>query len=744
MSRTTGSVHRGKVRGMVGTTMALALLSSVALPVAARLMVTDRDPSPLAKPTQVAHPSLPVAFERNEGQANSEVSFVARGSGLDLALGATKASFSIGNVAKGTPARVALSLLGANPDANMAPTDVLASKSNYFVGNDPAKWRTNVPNYARVVAKAVYPGIDLAWYSRGAGTAGLEYDFLVAPGADPGTIAFSLEGASSVTVGADGDLVARLDGGAALRQHRPIAYQIDTAGQKVPVEASFHVDGAQVRFSLGVVDPTLPLVIDPVVEWSTYYGRNWWDFGNSLGLDAAGNVYVAGTTNGQVDTTDGSINEHEGRQDIFVAKFSPSGGLLYGTIVGGTTFEENFLAPDSLSVSPTGIVHVVGRTVSPDFPAVKPVDACPTNGFGNIWDAFAFKLDPTGSVLKYSTCLGGGGQEKAFGSALDSAGNLIVVGTTTTKGFPAVSNLNMGSGGKCLKHPVTPDPGDAFVTKLSPKGKILFSSCWGGAGNDIANAVDVDAAGMAYVVGTTDSTNLTEKNNAGVQTGRGNAAAMSGFVLKVTTNKVYPAAKFSSYLQGDGADGLQAVAVAADGGVFLGGRAGSTDFATKWPSAAAGAYQTANAGGDTDAFVAKLRFEAAAPHALLMDRVTYLGGTANDVLWAASLAGSSVWVAGDSTSSDFPSVSGLGVCDTDNAMVATLDDTLSSVSFASCYGGTTGDDSGRGIAIDTAGNAYFAGFTQSSDFPLLNAYDSSCAPCDFGPDAFIVKLAPDT
>lgn len=764
-SRLFGRVP-GHRAGGLALLAAAGLVAALLAPVVSQsvhAVLGDARPATMPATTAV-RPGLPVYFEPNQGQAGDGPRFVARGSGLGLALSPTEAHFSLG-AGGGSSAPASLRLVGANSDATLVPADRQRATSSYFVGSDPAKWQRGLPTYGQVVSEGVYPGIDLAWHGHGPGATGLEYDFLVAPGADPGPIALTVGGAEALAIDSNGDLVATLAGGHTLRQHRPVAYQTGAGGRRTPVDAAFRLDGDEVRFDLGAYDPARRLVIDPVLAWSTYLGGETRDDGHSVDVDAAGNLYAMGETMSlQFPVTSGTMQHTPAptTPDIFVTKWDAAGSLLYSAVVGGGSTETpRALASggDALSVSADGFVHVVGSTLSLDFPTVNPQDACedavdPVNG----WEAFAFKLDQAASTLVFSTCLGGNDlQEWGSGSAVDDAGNLYVTGVTRSKLYPVLNNAATGLNGVCVGHlgdPNVAEGQDIFLTKLSATGTMRYSTCWGGTASEQGNAVDVDAAGNAYVVGKTDSSSFPQKNNTGIQTGFG-----GGFEVGVVV-KFAPGArpKFSTFLGYEGA--LQDVEV-HNSKLYVAGADRDTGgyFASQWPAAAGGAYQTsASGGGIGDAFVARLRFEPGAPHVPVMDRFTFVGGDGRDYPLSMAVGGGGVWLAVDGESTIFPQVDPLmPACAAPGHIVARLSKPLTTLTFSSCLSGvsspsTLNGERVSGVTVDGAGNAFVTGWTRSTSFPTTaGAYDTTCGTdgaCGSTTtaarkqDAFVLKISP--
>src|SRR6187431_1632102 len=273
---------------------------------------------PMAPLRSAAHAyQLPLKFEVNEGQTDSRVDFLARGPGYNIFLTATEAVFALPRA----PA-MRMQLVGSAADPRVQGLDALPGKVNYFRGQDAASWQTKVPIYRRVKYSAVYPGIDLVYYGQ---SQQLEYDFIVAPGADPGTIKLGFAGVEKTTVDAQGDLVLKTAGGP-LRFQKPVIYQIDN-GRRHPIEGGYvHRSPHQIGFRVGAYDRTRPLIIDPVLSYSTYLGGSGVDGGDSIAVDATGAAYVLGfTTSTDFPTVNAVQPTDNGGQDFFVAKLTPDG-----------------------------------------------------------------------------------------------------------------------------------------------------------------------------------------------------------------------------------------------------------------------------------------------------------------------------------------------------------------------------------------------------------------------------------
>ncbi|MEO8661615.1 MAG: SBBP repeat-containing protein, partial [Bryobacteraceae bacterium] len=315
-------------------------------------------------------------------------------------------------------------LVNGNPRAQVSGLDRLPGTSNYFSGNDSAKWRTGVPAYARIKYQSVYPGVDLVYY----GNQGkLEYDFVVAPGADRTRIQVSVQaekGNGVLTLDGNGDLVAATESGE-VRFQKPVAYQLSRNGERQIVSASYSLMGAdRVAFQIAQYDQTRPLIVDPVLSYSTYLGGSGSDSRGGMAVDASGNVYLTGSTDSaDFPTLDPAQHAYAGGVDAFVTKINAAGtAIIYSTYLGGSSTDQGF----DIAVDPIGNGYVVGTTTSQDFPTVNPFQSA--NRFQ--YSAFVAKLNPSGNQLLYSTYLGGSGQTFGIAITADGAGSGYVVGET--------------------------------------------------------------------------------------------------------------------------------------------------------------------------------------------------------------------------------------------------------------------------------------------------------------------------
>src|SRR6266576_676561 len=583
----------------------------------------------------VSYGTLPLIFEANQGQTDAQVKFLCRGGDYGLFLTSTEAVLSMakaGRESKGeTDATVEratqeesitgvlqMKLVGANPAPEISGLQELPGRSSYFKGRDPSKWHTRVPNYAAVRYKDVYPGIDLIYYGN---QEELEFDWWLAPGADPKLIKLAIHGAEKISLDAHDGLLIE-SGGSEIRLHKPVVYQVDE-GQQEPgnIQADHEyarVEGADfkhfvegkyllkdthtVAFEIAAYDPSKPLTIDPVLSYSSFLGGNGEDEGNAIAIDSTGNAYITGSTVSSDFPTKNPLQaSFHGIQDAFVAKFNPAtsgaASLLYSTYLGSSNGNAFGLG---IAVDSAGNAYVTGGTGSTNFPTT-PLAFQTTAGSPG--DAFVTKLDSTGSALIYSTYLGGSGNnDQGLSIAVDSAGDAYVTGFTDSLNFPTMNAFQPSLGGGLL---------DAFVTMLNPVGSaLLYSTYLGGNGSDEGFGIAVDSSGSAYVTGLTYSTDFRTTSGAFQKTLNG---TQNAFVTKL--NAVGSALVFSTLLGGSDHDQGSAVSLDSGSNVYVAGKTQSVNFPVT-SDAFRSSSQTAN-----DAFVTKLNSDASS---LIFS--TYLGG----------------------------------------------------------------------------------------------------------------------
>ncbi|MBI3248637.1 MAG: SBBP repeat-containing protein [Deltaproteobacteria bacterium] len=708
-----------------------------------------------AKPAlHAAYGKLPLSFEANQGQSDPSVQFLARGRGYALFLTRTEAVLALeqaagnghqatrcgerhvgetpcgrpgGGQARGpaptTSAVIRLQLAQANPQPRMEGLDALPGKVNYFLGNDPSQWRTNVPTYAKVKYRDVYPGIDVVYYGNQEGR--LEHDFIVAPGADPSMIQLTLRDQAGeelpLTADAEGNLLVQV-ADATLRLGKPVVYQ-EIAGVRREVSGHYALLGlrpsafspqpsalgiASVGFQLAAYDPARPLIIDPTFVYSTYLGGSSFDEALALAVDESGQAYVAGGTLSTNFPTAMPLQAAKaGSSDAFVAKLSADGQtLLYATYLGGSNGSGQLAY--AIAVNGSGQAYVTGSTFSTNFPTVTPLQAAKAGSS----DAFVAKLSADGATLLYSTYLGGSGFEDTYALALDGDGQAYVAGWTLSTNFPTVMPLQAAKAAAA----------DAFIAKLSADGTtLLYSTYLGGNDDDLAYALAVDGSGRAYVAGQTFSTDFPMATPLQAA----NAGDSDVFVTKLSvdgTSLVY-----STYVGGSSAEETYALAVDGNGQAYVAGRTASADLPIVAP------LQAANA-GSWDIFVMKLNDAGT-----ILLYSTYVGGSSADDAFAIALNDSGqACIAGRTSSTNFPTVAPLQATKSgsEDGYIAQLSADGTVLSFSTYLGGSLSDIV-YAIALDGSGQVYVAGSTQSTDFPTAMPFQAVNAG---SLDAFITKL----
>jgi hypothetical protein len=704
------------------------LLATLALPLAeGQFFTTGTQPGAGAPGTTAPDLSrLPLSFEPNAGQTDPSVRFMARAPGgtlyftpaevvLSLSLTTDDGQRTMSEKSRSSlgSENVRLQFVGANPSPLMQSGDVMPGKTSYFLGNDATQWRTGLATYEGVTYCGLYPGVDLAY----SGTNGnLKGTYTLAPGADPAAIRWRYAGVSSATVDKAGNLQLNTQGSkVTLTEHAPVAWQT-IGGQKVPVEAGYSLANGTVGFALGRYNPTYPLIIDPTLTYSTFFGGTNSDAILGIKVDSAGNIYVSGaTSSSNFPTANPYQGLPNGGGDVFVSKLDPTGTtLIYSTYLGGSSNEAEgaFLAIDT-----QGSAYVTGRTSSDDYPTLNAFQ--PT--FGGYFDAFVTKLSPSGSSLVYSTYLGGslGGlndEDGAYGIAVDTGGNAYVVGETASINFPTLNAFQPALGGIY----------DAFVSKFGPTGVLAYSTYLGGDAFDLGMAIAVDEAGSAYVTGRADSENFPTLNPIQPNNG-GNGDA---FVTKLSTSG--SSLVYSTYLGGNDTDyGFYEAGIAVDaaGNTYVGGETASPNFPTLNP------YQP-NLLGSSDTFLTKIN-----PAGSALIYSTYFGGTSWESTYGlvADSAGNA-YISGKTSSVDFPVANAIQATyggSYDDAFVAQFPPDGSGPLFSTYLGGG-GSDYGYDLDVDSNGTIYVGGYTSSNNFPVTaGAYQGTY---NGSGDGFIARI----
>lgn len=676
------------------------------------------------RPTQyrASQMNLPLRFEVNQGQFDSRADFMTRGQGYAMYLSSTQMVLDL------EKRSMRLEILGADPGAKAITAGELPGKVNYIKGNDPKKWRKNIPTYKRVTYQKIYPGIDLAYYGR---QGKLEYDFVVRPGADVSRISLKVHGSERTLINSRGELVLKNPDGE-IRFNKPFCYQESNGGKKIVAGKYIRLGNDRIGFSVGDYDTTRTLVIDPVLEYSTYVGGWQTDVGFDIAVDGAGNSYVVGITRSDdFPVTDGS-RPREANQEIFVAKMNPDGSdLIYSTYLGGSDDDTG----TGIALSVEGYVYITGYTKSHDFPL--EMASQPDYGGGN-FDAFVAKLGMDGATLIYSTYVGGSGEEFGEDIALGRPGadRAYFVGTTNSEDLP-VHNAFMDAPGTC--------GGDAFTGRLSFAGGVLnadFLSYLGGNRDDKGHGIAVDFGGNVYVAGETSSSDFPTTAFAfQSEPPIPDVCDGDGFVTKFSFEGTSMILLYSTYLGGVGEDKIKGLAVDPFGSAVVTGYTSSIDFPVQ-----DALFDTMLLGGD--AFVTKfngngsdLRFS------------TYLGGNHVDegLAVTVSMSDLTISVTGKTSSDDFFLLNPVQAVNPDpethgTAFVSHFD--WHGDPIFSTYIGGYGHDMGYGVAAGDPGDVYVTGCTTADrDFPVTPGVFQEIhgglgdGLADY--DAFVLKIGPE-
>lgn len=576
-------------------------------------------PADVRARVEAAMASPKLLYEPNLGQAPGDVRFFARAGGVTVSLlddglalhlvgdaaptrlpGAPPLVVGPGPEARADSATTATLVLRFEGAARVAPrgADLAEARASYLLGNDPSRWLQDVPTYHAVRYADLYPGIDMVVH--GTEEHPLKYDLVVAAGADPARAVMVLEGAQSLRVTEAGELVMGTTAGD-VTQAAPFVYQ-DLDGARVPVEAAYHIlDPSRVAFRLGAYDPTQPLVIDPGLIYASAVGSYGNDVALGAALDSAGNAFVTGyTQSSSFPMRNASLPEYQGWYDAFVAKFSPTGAVLWSTYFGGRADDYGY----SLAADAAGNLVLVGLTYSPDLPVAAAIQATPA-GSG---EGYIARFSPTGALLS-STYYGGNSDDGFSDVALDAAGNIVATGYSYSTTFPVLAALQpakVGAVGATY---------DGVMVKVNPTATTrLFSTYYGGAGNDGLARVAIDASGNIVAGGTTSSADLNLTAGALQATKKLGAEA---FLLRVTAAGVK---NYATYFGGTSDDYLNGLAVDGSGNVIAGGYTYSTDLPT------VAATQPVHGGGGEEGWILKLNSNGAS-----LAWMTYLGGAGYDV-----------------------------------------------------------------------------------------------------------------
>jgi hypothetical protein len=731
---------------------------------------------------------LPLSFEANQGQAGPNASFLARGNGYQIGLTGDAALLELCHASPGAAERspvqspsgsrrttacnaIRMRLLRAGNRANPNGEEQLPGSVNYFIGNDPARWRIGIPTYAKVRYRSIYPGIDLIYFGN---HRELEYDFVVAPGADPNLIQLKIDGAIHLLRATNGDLLVDTPGGR-LTLRNPAIYQL-VDGRPMPVDGHFALTARHtVRFSIGRYDHNKPLIIDPVLVYSMFVGGSGFNTASAIAVDANGEAFIAGatgSTNFPVTTGTFQQRDNGGTQTTngFITKLNAAGtALVYSTYLGGsgTSYGEGD-GIAAIAVDSAGDAYVTGTAGSTDFPTTPGAFQASNKAAANqCVTAFVTELNPTGTALVYSSYLGGSGStvyvpisgDEGYAIAVDSRGNAYLTGRTYSTDFPvtqgAFQAVNNGAATK---------QANAFITKMYATGTALvYSTYLGGSGTyynslDFGAAIAVDSDGNAYIAGQAASTNFPVTSGAFQTTNRNvpvnGYGGNNAFITKL--NPTGTALVYSTYLGGNIGDAASSIAINPSGNAYVTGSTSSTNFPVT-PDA----FQTTNLHGfggpggpnssvGNNAFITKLN-----PSGSALVFSTYLGGNGGTVNFSPTLmaaggdnatgividSSGDAYVTGNTASSNFPVTPGaFQTINNDqtnesiggyNAFVTEINPTGTALVYSTFLGGNglnPGDfngptvfgsgDQAYALALDSANDVYVAGNASSADFPV--------------------------
>lgn len=673
---------------------------------------------------------IPLYFIPNQGQVDGQVAFYAKTSSYTLWLTEQGLIFdsvrrrapqgSGGNETQRTKPGLEtapgvfendtsrLIFIGAAPRPRSTAGRLSGHRVNYFHGNDPAQWRTEIPTSLDVLYPDLYPDIDLSIYGK---ERAIEYDWIVKPGGRPEAIRFAYRDMRTTRLDREGNIVVETSFGP-LVHRKPHSFQ-DIEGRRIPVDSRFtNLGDNTYGFMIGEYDGRYPLTIDPVIlVYSTFLGGAFRDEARSIAVDKAGCAYVAGFTESShfplKNPADGSIVNTE----AFLTKFAASGTeLIYSSFLGGSGADEAY----GVAVGSDRSAYVVGRTNSTNFPITSGYCCVPRGG----WDIFVAQFSPSGSVLTHSTYWGGTGTDYGFGIAVDAGGAVYVAGCTSSRdigGYGAFYKDHRGG------------MWDGYVWKMTRSWKaVFFATYWGGSGDDVIYDIALDDAESVYLTGSTDSDDFPVANafRSTKKTGK------DIFVTKF--NPYGDAIAYSTFLGGKGDEEGLAIAVDATRTAYVTGHTTSADFPIKY---AYDPIYNGKSSSDWDAFITKF---TPSGHSLVFS--TYLGGAGSDEgRGIAVLGDGTIYVAGTTYSKNFPL---LDPYDSKMEMapdvfIAKFTAKGEELVFSTYLGGSDSGDWCMDLALHSGGTAFVTGYTHSFNFPLKNAFDHSYNGTG---DAFVTRL----
>jgi PKD repeat protein len=618
--------------------------------------------------------------------------------------------------------RLDMEFVGMNKDITIKKELAVEQQYHYYTPEYPDGISPKA--FKKLTMENIYEGIDLVYYEK---EGGMKYDFILSAGADAGKIKMKYEGASSMDIDSDGNVIITTPMGE-IREEKPYTYSRTTGSV---IESRYRVKNNTVLLDIAEYDESEDIIIDPARQWATYYGGGGEERGYGICTDNSGNLYVTGRTASSdfpTETLTGAYNQTTyggGAYDLFILKFNSSGVRVWATYYGGSGSEYGMgICRDTLDN-----FYVTGQTQSTDFPVQALTGAYNQTAHGGDWDAIIIKFNSSGA-RQWATYYGSSGYEVGGPSCTDISGNLYITGPTTSSDFPtqalsgAYNQATYGGGAR-----------DAFILKFNSSGARIWATYYGGSGDDRGWGICTDISAKLYVTGMSNSSNFPTQTLTGAYNQTTHVGGFDAFILKFNSSGVR---QWATYYGGSGDDRGWNICTDNSANLYVTGPTASSDFPTQTLS---GAYNQTTHGGGWDVHILKFNNSGVRQWA------TYYGGSGDDrVRRICTDISGNLNAAGETTSSDFPIQTLTGAYNQTTYGGGSLDAYILKFNnsgariWATYYGGN-GYDEVRGICIDNSDNLYFTGPTASSNFPTLTltgAYNQSASGGDY--DAFILKF----
>ncbi len=654
---------------------------------------------------------LPIYFEPNHGQSDNYANFISRTNDYTLLLSQCEVTLMLLNSkGKNKNKKIDFKILGSNPNSKIHGMGKEQGTTNYFLGADEKNWTIDVPNYSKVLCEDIYTGINLVYYGN---KHSLEFDFIVAPGIDPSSIRLGFQGTNEISIDTKGNLILKADGGDVTFKS-PIIYQEHNNIRNI-IDGEYKLDDESiVSFKIDDYDTGIPLIIDPVLVYSTYLGGSTSSSSSGITVDSQGNIYVAGSTRSLDFPTKNPFQPNLANDtlltDVFITKFDPTGkNLIYSTYLGGSLKD----VAGAIGVDAEGYAVVTGQTFSKNFPVRSAVQSSLADS-SNDGDVFVTRINPMGNDIVYSTYLGSWDKDESNDLYVSADGNAYVTGNTDGRYldaeyktiFPLTSGAYKTTFGFL-------ESWGYFVSALNPQGNFIYSTLIHGEGY-VESQISVDATGKAYLMRSFDNSTCDEYTP-------------NIIILNSTGSSIVDSFSFCG--EGYGFD----LALDSKNNIYIIGATWSDDIPTT-----ANAFQSAFSGGQ-DVFLQKINSTGTS---ILYS--SFLGGS--DVEWPQAIsvpAENKVFILGSTYSPDFPIKDAFEsefLGEYSDLFLSHFDLSKSgseSLVFSTFFGGS-GTELPTGLTTDINGNAYISGWTMSSDFPIKEAYQSTLNGVA---DAFICKIS---